>query len=212
MKDIDFLPERIKVSRARRRRVTRQAYLLGACVLCLALLAYIRYGRIERTRRELAMLSDRFSTVERQLQCRQGLELERAELLIIQRIQNHLGSRIDALDLMAELEKLLPPAMVLTHMTVESMNVAIQLEPAVQMNMTSRAMPVGANPFLTERKVRRVHLTLTGMAPNDVDVANFIGQLSASDLFEDVSMGYAKTMPFKERIAREFQASCYVIR
>jgi hypothetical protein len=58
--------------------------------------------------------------------------------------------------------------------------------------------------------VKRVRLMLTGIAPGDVDVANFIGQLSASPLVEDVNMGYAKTVEFRGRLAREFQASCYI--
>ena len=60
--------------------------------------------------------------------------------------------------------------------------------------------------------VKRVLLVIDGMAPNDVDVANFIGQLSACPLFEDVHMGYAKTVRFRGAEAREFQAKCYVIR
>ena len=53
---------------------------------------------------------------------------------------------------------------------------------------------------------------LTGMAPTDVDVANFIGQLSASCLFKNVNMGYAKTVTFQRRSAKEFQASCYLAK
>ena len=50
------------------------------------------------------------------------------------------------------------------------------------------------------------------MAPTDVDVANFIGQLAGSRVFEDVNMGYARNVPFRTRTARKFQVSCYVIR
>ena len=59
---------------------------------------------------------------------------------------------------------------------------------------------------------KRLRLVLTGLAPGDVDVANFIGQLSGSPVFEDVNMGYARNVEFNGRLAREFQASCYVIR
>jgi len=50
------------------------------------------------------------------------------------------------------------------------------------------------------------------MAPTDVDVANFIGQLAGSRLFEGVNMGYARNVTFRSRSARQFQVSCYVIR
>ena len=63
-----------------------------------------------------------------------------------------------------------------------------------------------------DASVRRIRLTVTGLSPTDVDVANFIGQLSASPLFEDVNIGYTKTINHQDRSARQFQASCYLIR
>ena len=59
---------------------------------------------------------------------------------------------------------------------------------------------------------RRIRLVLTGLAPSDIDVANFIGQLASSPLFEDVNMGYAKTVFHENYEAREFQASCFIVR
>ena len=50
------------------------------------------------------------------------------------------------------------------------------------------------------------------LSPNNVDVANFIADLSASPLFEEVDMGYAKNIVFRSKAAKEFQASCYVVR
>ncbi len=58
--------------------------------------------------------------------------------------------------------------------------------------------------------LKRVRLLITGVAPGDVDVANFIGQLSASPLLEDVNMGYTKTVEYRGHLAREFEASCYI--
>ena len=46
MTSVDFLPERIKAARARRRRLTRQVYLLCASVVALAGLGLVRHGRI----------------------------------------------------------------------------------------------------------------------------------------------------------------------
>jgi len=79
-------------------------------------------------------------------------------------------------------------------------------------NASLRVSPAGAQPRKEDKAVHRVRLVLTGLAPTDVDVANFIGQLSASRLFEDVTMGYAKNVSFRGRSAREFRASCYVAR
>jgi hypothetical protein len=74
-----------------------------------------------------------------------------------------------------------------------------------------RMPPVAGRPTgEAEKPVKRVRLVLTGMAPSDVDVANFIGQLAGSKVFEDVNMGYARNITYRSRTARKFQASCYV--
>jgi Tfp pilus assembly protein PilN len=78
--------------------------------------------------------------------------------------------------------------------------------------MAAGSRVTDASGAVKEVTVKRVQLLVTGLAPSDVDVANFIGHLSASPLFEDVNMGYAKNVVVRGRTAREFQATCFVAR
>jgi len=211
MKNVDFLPEQMRVQRARRQRVVRQVYLLALCALGLALLGYLRQGRVRKANAELAMLNERACSVNQQLAKRNELEQQLAELMITKRIEEHIGSRVNALDVMSELGRLLPKSIFLTSMNIETMDVRIPVSSTEMQSSENRAVIAGS-PQKKERIVKRVRLVITGLAPTDVDVANFIGQLSASPLFEDVNMGYARNMTFNGRAAREFQASCYVVR
>jgi len=209
MNKIDFLPERIKARRARIRRLIRQGWLLGLCAAALTALAFVRQTGVAQARTELQLLNERTANVRLQLSKRSNLEKQLAQLMIKKRISERLGSRIDTLEVLAELERLLPESMALTTLTLEPVQVQVPVKDA--RNRTSMAQPAEAVP-VREREVNRVRLVLTGLAPTDVDVANFIGQFAACPLFEDVNMGYARTIVYRGRSAREFQASCYVAK
>jgi len=205
METPDFLPERIRSQRARRRRLVRQGYLLAACAAGLTLLGFFRQSRIAEAQGELVLLQGRVEGMKSRLQIRTDLEKQLADLMVKRRIDETLGSRVTTLDVLAELDRVLPESMALTDLTVEGVEVRVPVEPA--------GVPAAgrASPKLKDRTVKRVRLLIAGLAPTDVDVASFIGQLSASPLFEDVNMGYVKTLSFRGRAARQFQASCYVV-
>jgi Tfp pilus assembly protein PilN len=207
--EIDFLPSAIKVDRARRRSLKRQIWLVVFVIAGLTGLAHVRQGQIAQGKACLAALTTQMSTVNRQLAMRTDLERQLADLMIKKRIDDTLGSRANALEVLAELERTLPESIVLTSLTLE----AVEVRTPVNRSLNGDA-PVasGAAPVPKDKVSRRVRLVFTGMAPTDVDVANFIAQMSAGRLFEDVSMGYARNVEYRGRNVREFQASCYVAR
>ena len=209
MEEIDFLPDRIKAQRARRRRLTVQAYLMAICLTGLVALGYVFHVRIRTARGELSMLEGRGDAMRQQLAMKESMEQELADLMIKKRIEERLGRRVGTLDVLAELQRAMPESMALTRLNMETVEVAVPLEAAGE-NRSNR--PVAGDKPEKEKVVKRVRLTLTGMAPTDVDVANFIGQLAGSRLFEGVNMGYARNVTFRSRSARQFQVSCYVIR
>ncbi|MDY6913935.1 MAG: PilN domain-containing protein [Planctomycetota bacterium] len=211
MENLDFLPERVKVQYAMRRRLIRQGYLLGVCVLGLITLSYVSRGRISKAQAELDLLKGRSGNIARQLAVRDALQEQQADLLIKKRISDHLGSRINAMQVLIELDSLLPASMALRKLELETKKVQVPVEQAGNVHSSRRAgKAFGRKP--KERQIKRIRVVLTGLAPTDVDIANFIGQLSASGVFEDVNMGYAKNVTFRGRSAREFQTSCYVTR
>jgi len=207
--NVDFLPERIKQQRARKRRIRRQAVLLVLCAGVMTALGFVYEDRIQGAQAELALLDDRMANTKQQLAMRQDLEREQAGLAIKQRIDTKLGSRVSPLDILAEISRIAPKSVSLTRLSVEAMEVPESGEPAA-IGKSGRARRAKGGAKTKIRMVKRVRLTISGLAPNDVDVANLIGQLSACPLFEDVHMGYAKTIEFRGQEAREFQAICYV--
>lgn len=207
MENIDFLPDRIRQQRSRRRRIIRQAFLAVVCALGLALLGYARQNAVRNAQAELATVNDRGQELQQRVVMRDALEKQQAQMQIAQKVDEQLGSRINALDVLAEVSRLVPPNMILTSLNYETIDQKMTIDMTAGGKSSPRAKTGGP---AKERTVKRLRLTLTGIAMGDVDVANFIAQMSANPLFEDVNMGYARTIEFRGRSAREFQADCYV--
>jgi len=210
MNKIDFLPERIKDQRMRRRQLFRQGYLMALCIAGLGVMTYVLQLRVDKARGELEMLRSRSRAMDSQIALRDQLNRQLAEMMIKSRIEEQLGRRVGTLEVLGELQKVMPESLTLTSMTMETVAVQVAAEAAEKRNTSNQ--PVSGGGAAKDKTVKRVRLVLTGMAPTDVDVANFIGQLAGSKLFEDVSMGYARNVSFRKRMAREFQANCYLTR
>jgi len=209
MGNIDFLPERVKLTRARKRRIAREAYLLAICLAGLVLLGHIRQGKVGQAKAEVDFLTERQANMDRQLAAREPLEKQQADLMVMRLITDDLGSRANVLDILAELEAVMPRSISLQDLSMESMDVHVP----VQMPHNSPKPKLAAGPAeAAEKIVKRIQLSITGLSPTDIELADFIAQLSASPLFEDVNMGYARTDEFDGRVGRKFQASCYVAR
>ncbi len=207
MKQADFLPERIRCQRVRRKRLMRQGYLLTTCALCLVLLSYVRHGWIAEVRADCALLDERIAAQEQVIAKIPPLERQMANLLMKKQIDEELGSRTDCTAVLSELARLMPMNMSLVSLELKT--VEIRTQPDTDMVRSQRPVRSSGSPK-GEHVIRRVQMNIEGIAPTDVDVANFIGQLSASPLFESVNMGYARTESFRGRLARQFQASCYL--
>jgi Tfp pilus assembly protein PilN len=213
MKEVEFLPERVREQRARNRRLIRRGYLLAACMAAMGVLAYANAARIAHARAELAALDKRAVAVNSQIQTIKTLEREMDGLLIKKRIDEKLGSRTDCTAVLAELCRVTPPSVSLVSLEMSAVEVGASQRAGSgsTAHRSNRARPA-VRDTKSRQVTRRLGLVLTGLAPTDVDVANFIGQLSASCLFEDVNMRYARNVVFRERQAREFQASCLLAR
>ncbi|MHC4562575.1 MAG: PilN domain-containing protein [Planctomycetota bacterium] len=209
MRPVDFLPERIRIQQARRRSLIRQACMLGVCLLALVALGYLRQGRVSRAQAELGLLRQRSVNMQAQIATRAMLEAEQAELMVKQRIDEHLGTRVNVLDVLGELQNVMSNRLSLTELTIEALEITTQIE---RIGNAPRSVhsPIGAGADVYVS--RRIQLAMKGLAPTDIDVANFIGQLASSPLFEDVNMGYSKAIIHKDHEAREFQASCFIAR
>ena len=209
MNKVDFLPETIRAKHERRIRIVREGYLLLALIGCVALLGTVRHGWIRQAEAQLSQIKTRASNIRIQVEHRASLERMEADLMVRRRIKEDIGSRANALDVMSELEYITPRTVVLKDIRLETIPVKV---PVTEANQNTAAGITGSNKAKRFAIEKRLRLTVTGLSPTDVDVANFIAQMSASPFFEDVNMGYTRNVEYRRHRAREFQASCYLVR
>jgi len=190
----------------------RQGYLLCACVAALVVLGCVRRGYVSKARAELVAVQESAASSQQQLATKKSIELELAWLNTKKQIDDELGSRISMGDIIAELSRLLSTSMSITELSFEAVEIPVAVQPADggdQSSGRARSADKGKGKV---RTVNRVLVVINGLARSDVDVANFIAQVSACPLFENVNMGYTRPVVFREQEAREFQARCYVVR
>jgi len=215
MATVDFLPSKIRRRRIHKRQVHRQGVLLVVCVAVLAAFGYVRQGKIRSAQAELAMLDERGQVLDEQLAMRVSLRAELDDLKRKRQINDHLGSRFDAVDILGELQEVTPERIALTSLMLHA------TEMPKMASASSRGSRGGGIRRAGKGKAadgegapisRRMRLVVTGLAPSDIDVAGYIAQLATSLLFEDVNLGYTKTIEHERREAREFQISCFLER
>ncbi|MBT3202013.1 MAG: PilN domain-containing protein [Phycisphaerales bacterium] len=205
---VDFLPERVTVGRAMRARIIRQGYLLGIMLCALACLAYFNDERIGKAEAQINALDSQSLDMTIRVKTMLELQGQLSDLMVKQRIDARLGSGATGMDVLGELARILPANIMLTSMELDT-----NQTPLVVKQTTGGVARAARTRGKTKTKmITRLKLTITGLSPNNVDVANFIADLSASLLFEDVDMGYAKNVKFRTKPAKEFQVSCYIVR
>jgi Tfp pilus assembly protein PilN len=200
---IDFLPEHVRQKRRRRARLIRQVNLLVVCAAGLAVLGAVRQRSVRHADAGLIELRQANARAARQLQQRMDLEREWASLLQKRQIDRRLGSSLTVRDVLAELSHRLPESMSLTELKVR----------AVQAGGSRRRS--GASGSLrraggTGQPGRRLRLEVAGLSPTSEAIANFLGRLGSSPLFEDVNLEFTQDTLFRGKDAREFRATCLV--
>lgn len=61
-----------------------------------------------------------------------------------------------------------------------------------------------------ERISRKLIIEMTGIAPDDFHMANFVGGLEEHPLFERIAVDYARDMTFRGVAARQFGVTCEI--
>ncbi|MDY7009241.1 MAG: hypothetical protein SVV80_00610 [Planctomycetota bacterium] len=213
---VEFLPKYIRHQRRRRRRLIRQGYLLVACLVVMGILTCVRAERAAQARNNLAMLEKSSNNLKKHAAKITSLERQMSDLLIRKQINEELGCRTDCTVVLAELCRITPPGIVLVSLDLKTVGVSAedseQPSPATGHHDLKPGV-VGEKGRKADAEIaRRARMVITGLAPNDVDVANFIGQLSASTLLDNVNTDYTRTVVFRGQLVREFQTKCYLAR
>ena len=128
-----------------------------------------------------------------------------------------LLERVPRSQVLARLVLYLPPRasmMALSSKTEEVMIKAPEpaASPAAAAGDPQKAPPAGAASAAAKKpetiKVKHYVFIVDGLAPTDVEVAQYLSRLSADPLFEEVNLQFSEEFPYKDTIQmRRFQLS-----
>ena len=194
MRELEFLPDWYPQLRRRRRVVALMAWVtvgllagMGSWVAVTQQKIHTRQtrlvqldGELQRSREELKDL-DNLVTFEKKLK-------ERAQVL------NKVGFHVEAARLLATLDEVMPKSASLlevSFLTEEKQPVTLVAAKAAQ-----------ERDRVTDR---RLNVRVSGVAPTDVEVADFLTKLTGKPFFEDVRMTGSKPRMESGHMMREFE-------
>ena len=194
MRELEFLPDWYPQLRQRRRVVTLMAWVTVALLAGVSSWVAVTQqkihtrqtrlvqldGELQRSREELKDL-DNLVTFEKKLK-------ERAQVL------NKVGFHVEAARLLATLDEVMPKSASLlevSFLTEEKQPVTLVAAKAAQ-----------ERDRVTDR---RLNVRVSGIAPTDVEVADFLTKLTGKAFFEDVRMTGSKPRMEAGHMMREFE-------
>jgi Tfp pilus assembly protein PilN len=190
--DVNLLPSWYAQAGNRRSAARRQMGLIVLMVAGMGMLLVQTYHRRSQLVVYRDTLIEQVNSTQKQITEVQKLEKARAELLKNLKIHRELYQPISYSQVAGTLGSLVPETVALRTVQMHNEKVTTtrpmtQAEVAAEM---ARAGKVEKNTVTVTQPV--ITIDVEGIAPSDVEVANFIGALAGSRVFQNVKMLYAK--------------------
>jgi len=194
VRELEFLPDWYPQTRRRRRMVILQAWLTLVLIAGMGAWVALKDRNNSRAEHTLAMQCTQLAQTYTQLAEVDKLDSLRRQLRQQEEVVSRIGFAIDACKAVNALDERMPREMALTGLTLENEE---------HVDHSVLAANRGAN---TEPPVdRRLRVRVQGVCPTDVDLANFMTQLSAVPFFDAVNNTYAREKAENNRVMREFE-------
>lgn len=207
MNAIDFVPAHYRESQRGRRRVLRQAALLGLVTACMAAWHWSNNARLAELEMLASIAQDHARATESQLREMAVLETRRQTILRQTQLQRELSLPIGVTPAVATLAKLMPPGLAATRLSVSLPRPAPAPKlPSAKGKGHGPAVPAAKEPEPT----LPMRLEITGLAPDDMAIADFVGRISAQPLFANVKMTYSRAAQAHGVRGREFRVEMEV--
>ncbi|HSI36799.1 MAG: PilN domain-containing protein [Phycisphaerae bacterium] len=196
MRELEFLPAWYPQTRRRRRLVFLQGWLTVVLVLGMGAYLVLADQNITNDERAVSSLRDQLRQSDTQLVEMDKLDALRRQLSVQAQIQSRLGYYVAAGTMMHTLDGLMPRQMSLVSLNLEN-------DERVENSAIAAAK---ADPVID----RRLKVRIQGVCPTDVDLANFMTQLSGVSFFEQVAITYAREKADGSHLMREFEVTFYI--
>lgn len=206
--EVNFLPDWYTRKQRLRLSKKRQAALLMLMVAGMAVLTVQTWRERAELRSERNRVRDLLSEANNVILEVQKLTTQRGQLEREVEIHRELYQPINYSQVTGTLAALTPESITFRALEVQTQQVtstrkmtAAELEAAKKAQANRR----GAVKDTVASTRSMIVIDLVGLAPSDVELANFIGQLASSKVFENVKMVFSKQGELEGRLTREFK-------
>ena len=194
MRELEFLPDWYPQTRRRRRMVILQAWLTLVLIAGMVTWVALKDRNNSQAEHALDLQCAQLAQTYTQLAEVDKLDSLRRQLRQQEEVVSRIGFAIDACKAVNALDERMPKEMALTGLTLEN-------EERVDHSVLAANRGPGGEPPVD----RRLRVRVQGVCPTDVDLANFMTQLSAVPYFESVNNTYARERTESNRVMREFE-------
>jgi Tfp pilus assembly protein PilN len=195
MRELEFLPAWYPQTRRRKSRVQIEGWILAVVIVSLGSWYVFAQQNLRAKQATLGTLQHQLDQVhtEREL-LNQALDL-RQRLQEREELVASLGYPVEMTRLLQTLDSVMPREMTLTDFDCQTREQARPVTSVAAVRPSDRQLD------------RRLDIHLKGVAPSDVDLANFLGELSKMPFLEQVNVSYSQDKVDSGHRMREFEVT-----
>jgi Tfp pilus assembly protein PilN len=195
VREPDFLPAWYPTVRRRRTILIVQSWATLAIVLIGTFLVFSKHNHANAAQANLSQLLAAMDHTRSDLKRLDDLLALEAKWRQRDQVLMKLGMHVESSRLLNKLAEVLPNEMAILDLDLGIEEEKLKVSPLVKATEAAKNVPVD----------RRMKVRLHGVAPTDVDLSNFLRDLSSITYFENVTMSYAKDRSQDGHMMREFQ-------
>jgi len=206
---INFLSESYLQQASRHRRRCRHLSLNAIVLVCLVGWGLVERGENVTLKQRSEDMKAEEATARSQMNEIIKIRSEHADLKHRFKVQHELHQPISHTQILATFSELLPLSVSLTELHVITKRPPPQpLENVSKKNRHNRKKT--SKDQTPDRIDDQVEIELDGLAPDDLTIAQLIGDLSDHPLFDQVAMQYARPVDMRDINGRQFRLSMRV--
>ena len=218
---INFLPEDYHERRGRRRANIVCLIMAGASVVVLGLVVGLLFLSAIGMSAMRTLVDQQYRQASLQIEQLKQLEARKADLIRKVELSTDLLERVPRSQLLARLTNCLPAKAGLMGVVMKAEDVEVPVGSAAAVKAVAQATDAqdaskagakrgssGKKGKADTVKVKQWVFHVDGVAPTDMEVAEYIARLGADPLFRDVDLRFSEEFPYKEGVQmRKFQLS-----
>jgi hypothetical protein len=200
-----FLPEDYLEKRAQT-RTTVFCVSLFLIVLAGVSAAWVvslqQYNDVVRHQKQVRA---QFEEAAKRLEQFEKLQAQREQMIHKAQVTGTLIERVPRSVLLAELINSMPPNLSLLDLKVDTKVISRPQPPETAMARARNQKKAVTEPVKPQPPETQVNIILTGVAPTDVQVAQFMSTLGGNEMFANQHLGFSEESKIKDQSLRKFR-------